>query len=100
MLNISYWVKVDPMKELTPNRVYAVDGEWKIAGGIGNSPNLFDGWLLVSENLSVEAGKHHVFMIDARPGTISRILLRKEDETAYWKEADGLVFVNNIPFPN
>ncbi|MCB0754011.1 MAG: hypothetical protein KDB98_00345, partial [Flavobacteriales bacterium] len=100
LLNLSYWVKVDPMQELTPNRVYSVDEEWKIAGGIGSSPNLLDGWLLVSENLQTEAGKHHVFLIDARPGTISRILLRKADETVKWKESDGSVFVNNIPFPN
>jgi hypothetical protein len=99
-LNLSYWVKVDPMQELTPNRVYSVDEEWKIAGGVGSCPNLLDGWLLVSENLNIEAGKHHVFLIDARPGTISRILLRNADETLKWKEYDGSVFVNNIPFPN
>lgn len=95
--NISYWVKVDPDKELLPNRVYSIDREWKSGGGIGSSPNLLDGWLLYSENIATEAGKHHVFTIHARGGVISRIQLRKADEVIIHQETDGTVFINNVP---
>lgn len=97
LLNISYWVKVDPDQELLPNRVFDCDQEWRISGTIGSKPELLDGWLLVSEDLQMEAGKHHVFMIDARPGTVSRIMLRKAHETIYHREEDGTVFINNTP---
>lgn len=97
ILNISYWVKADSKQELLPNRVFDADQEWKISGSIGSNPNLLDGWLLHSEDLQMEAGKHHAFMIDARPGIISRIMLREADETVIHKEPDGTVFINNIP---
>jgi hypothetical protein len=97
LLNISYWVKADSKQELLPNRVFDADQEWKISGSIGANPNLLDGWLLHSEDLQMEAGKHHALMIDARPGIISRIMLREADETVIHKEPDGTVFINNIP---
>lgn len=94
---LSYWVKVDPDKELLPNRVYSIDREWKTGGGIGSSPNLRDGWLLYSENLATESGKRHTFTIHARSGIISRVQLRKADETVVHSQADGVVFINNVP---
>ncbi|MCB9185145.1 MAG: hypothetical protein H6601_00195 [Flavobacteriales bacterium] len=97
LLNISYWVKVDPNEELLPNRVFDCNQEWRISGTIGSKPELLDGWLLVSENLQMEAGKHHVFMTDARPGTVSRIMLRNAEETVYHRSEDGTVFINNVP---
>lgn len=96
ILTISYWVKVDPKAELLPNRVYSIDSEWKLGGGIGYSPNLLDGWLLVSEDIETEAGKRHEFVIHARSGIISRIQLRTKGETIIHKEGE-FTFVNNVP---
>ena len=95
-LTFSYWVKVNPDDELLPNRVYSIDREWKSGGGIGNSPNLLDNWLLVTEDIKTEAGKHHAFVIHARGGIIGRLQLRKKGETIIHKEGE-LVFINNIP---
>lgn len=95
-LTISYWVKVDPSAELLPNRVYTIDGERKSWGGIGNSPNMLDGWLLVSVDMITQAGKRHEFALHARGGTISRIQLRKKGVSVLYKEGDR-VFLNNVP---
>lgn len=95
--NLSYWVKVIPEEELLPNRVYSVGGEWKSGGGIGDSPNVQNGWLFVSENIQAEAGKHHRFVTHARGGVISRIMLRKSDDLVVHEEVNGTRFVNNVP---
>ena len=95
-LNLSYWVKIDPNEELIPNRVFTIDREWKIGGGLGTNPNILDGWLYVSEELITEAGKAHAYTIHARGGVISRIQLRSADQSIYHKEGET-VFLNNIP---
>lgn len=98
-LNISYWVKIAPDEELIPGRVYSIDREWRSKGQIGASPNLLDGWLLVSENLQTEVGKHHVYSIQQRGGIISRIMLRKPQERLTHTDASGKRFINNVPIP-
>ncbi|MFT7153454.1 MAG: hypothetical protein ACJAVL_000697 [Bacteroidia bacterium] len=95
-LTISYWVKVDPKAGLLPNRVYSIDRVWKSGGGIGYNSNLLDSWLLVSEDIETEAGKHHEFVIHARGGIIGRLQLRKKGETIIHKESE-FTFVNNVP---
>ena len=95
-LNLSYWVKLDPNAELLPNRVYTIDREWKIGGGLGTNPNVLDGWLFVSEELNTEAGKKHWYTIHARGGLISRIQLRPVGSNIHHREGE-LIFINNKP---
>jgi len=98
-VNLSYWVKLEPREELTPNRVYSIDRAWKLAGGVGSTANVRSGWLFVSDDLQTEAGKHHVFQIEARPGTISRVMLRRADERIIHRETSGKTYLNNVPIP-
>jgi hypothetical protein len=95
-LLISYWVKVDPAEELLPNWRYSIDNEKVDGGGIGKSPDLLDGWLLVEQTIQTEAGKKHVYQFTSRGGVIGRVQLREPNEQIVWHEGD-LVFVNNIP---
>lgn len=98
-LNLSYWVKVDPKEELLPNKALLVDGQQVSGGMIGSSPNLLDGWLLVSQDLNIEAGKHHVFMITTRRGTIGRVMLKATSDTIIHTEESRIRFLNNVPIP-
>ncbi len=93
---LSYWVKVDPKTELLPTRTYAVDGVTLLEGGINHRPDLLDGWLFVSEELKVKAGKKHEYFVRKRGGVIGRIQLRKASEDIR-HNAGELRFLNNIP---
>ena len=93
---LSYWVLVDPNAELIPTRSYWVDGERIFSSGIGNSANLLDGWLFVSDTLKIESEKRHEYKIQSRYGVISRMQLRKSGVEIYHREGDR-TFLNNIP---
>lgn len=99
ILNLSYWVKVDPKEELLPNKTLKIDGEIVSSDLIGASPNLLDGWLLVSEDFQTQAGKHHEFMITTREGSIGRVMLRTTNDTIIHTEESGKRFLNNVPIP-
>ena len=93
---LSYWVKIIPEDVVLPNRVLSIDGEWVTGGGIGNNPNIWDGWLLVTDSIQTQVGKRHKYVIQARPGTISRVLLRKSGDEILHAEGKQIYF-NNIP---
>ena len=99
LLNLSYWVKVDPKEELFPNKAYKIEGELVQSGMIGASPNLLNGWLLVSEDIKTQAGKHHEFLVTARDGSIGRVMLRNANDTIINTEESGRRFLNNVPIP-
>ena len=96
-LHISYWIKIEDTDGLPPCRIFSVDRTWELAGGLGHSPNIMDGWLFISEDLLMKTGVRHRYSIDARPGLISRFQLRKKDEIIVHSEASGRTFYNNIP---
>lgn len=98
-LNLSYWVRVDPNEELLPNMAFIIDGQQVSGGMIGSSPDLLDGWLLVSEDLNIEADKHHQFRVTTRAGTIGRVMLRTTTDTIINTEESGTRFLNNVPIP-
>jgi hypothetical protein len=98
-LNLSYWVRVDPNEELLPNKAFIVDGQQVSGGMIGSFPDLLDGWLLVSEDLNIEADKHHQFRVTTRAGTIGRVMLRTTTDTIINTEESGTRFLNNVPIP-
>lgn len=92
---LSYWVKVNPEDEGLPNTVLtSADGQ-KLERRIDLSPNLLDGWLLVSDTLDFP-NKEFDYSLQSRSGIISRVMLRKVGEDILHEE-DGNTFFNNIP---
>ena len=95
-IDLSYWVKVNPKDELLPNWSYHIDGGKRDGGGIGSSPNLLDGWLLVEKTLETESGKVSSFRIQSRAGIIARIQVKPAGQQLFHQEG-GQLFMNNIP---
>lgn len=96
LLNLSYWMEVDPDEELLPGRRYTINESELSLPQVGANANIKDGWLLVSQPIEVKKGEHHVYSIAARKGVISRIMIREANEKIMHNEGET-IFVNNVP---
>ena len=95
-LIMSFWLKLNSTDEVVPNRILSVDGEWIISGGIRKIPNVLDNWLLISDTIFCQPNVQTRYVIQKRPGTVSRIMLRPAG-TDILHDEEGQLFFNNIP---
>ncbi len=98
MVNLRYWVKVDPHTEMLPNYALLVDGERKEKKGIHKNPNVLDGWLLVSIDFETKPGKRYTVSIQDRPAVVSRIALFERTRSIVHEDGERS-FLNNVPLP-